>query len=67
MTENNIIIYTTEDGLSQFTLRELGSQLWLNQLEIAGLYQTTKQNVSKHIKAILAENELSENSVDDCC
>ncbi|QPB43495.1 virulence RhuM family protein [Rodentibacter haemolyticus] len=63
MAENNIIIYTTEDGLSQFTLRELGSQLWLSQLEIAELYQTTKQNISKHIKAILAENELSENSV----
>lgn len=63
MTANNIIIYTTEDGLSQFTLRELGQQLWLNQAEIAELYQTSKQNVSKHIKAILAENELSENSV----
>ncbi|AOF52953.1 hydroxyacid dehydrogenase [Rodentibacter caecimuris] len=63
MSNNNIIIYTTEDGLSQFTLRELGSQLWLSQLEIAELYQTTKQNISKHIKAILAENELSEHSV----
>lgn len=63
MADNDIIIYTTDDGLSQFTLRELGSQLWLNQLEIAELYQTTKQNISKHIKAILTENELSENSV----
>lgn len=60
---NNIIIYTTEDGLSQFTLRELGQQLWLTQLEIAELYQTSKQNISKHIKTILAENELAENSV----
>lgn len=60
---NNIIIYTSEDGLSQFTLRELGAQLWLSQLEIAELYQTTKQNISKHIRAILAENELSEDSV----
>lgn len=63
MSANNIIIYTTEDGLSQFTLRELGSQLWLSQLEIAELYQTSKQNISKHIKAILAENELNTNSV----
>ncbi|MDO4697994.1 MAG: RhuM family protein [Pasteurellaceae bacterium] len=63
MIENNIIIYTTEDGLSQFTLRQLGSQLWLSQLEMAELYQTTKQNISKHIKAVLAENELSEDSV----
>lgn len=63
MADNNIILYTTEDGLSQFTLRELGQQLWLSQLEIAELYQTSKQNISKHIKAILSENELSENSV----
>ena len=58
MADNDIIIYTTDDGLSQFTLRELGQQLWLNQLELAELYQTSKQNISKHIKAILAENEL---------
>ena len=63
MEDNNIILYTTEDGLAQFTLRELGQQLWLTQLEIAELYQTSKQNISKHIKAILAENELAENSV----
>lgn len=63
MADNHIILYTTEDGLSQFTLRELGQQLWLTQLEIAELYQTSKQNISKHIKAILAENELAENSV----
>lgn len=63
MADNNIILYTTEDGLSQFTLRELGQQLWLTQLEIAELYQTSKQNISKHIKVILAENELAENSV----
>lgn len=63
MADNHIILYTTEDGLAQFTLRELGQQLWLTQLEIAELYQTSKQNISKHIKAILAENELAENSV----
>lgn len=63
MADNNIILYSTEDGLAQFTLRELGQQLWLTQLEIAELYQTSKQNISKHIKAILAENELAENSV----
>ena len=62
MSDNNIIIYTTEDGLSQFTLRELGSQLWLSQLEIAELYQTSKQNISKHIKAIFDESEFDENS-----
>ncbi|OOF36772.1 virulence RhuM family protein [Rodentibacter heidelbergensis] len=60
MADNDIIIYTTEDGLSQFTLRELGQQLWLNQQELAELYQTTKQNISKHIKAIFNEQEFDE-------
>ena len=60
MTNNDIILYTTEDGLSQVVLRELGGQLWLTQLEIAELYQTTKQNISKHTKAIFDEGELSE-------
>lgn len=62
MAENDIIIYTTDDGLSQFTLRELGQQLWLNQHELAELYQTSKQNISKHIKAIFNEQEFDENS-----
>ena len=58
--QNEIIIYTTEDGLSEFTLRELDGELWLSQKEIAELYQTSKQNISKHIKAIFEENELNE-------
>ena len=36
--------------------------VWLNQLQIAELFQTTKQNISKHIKAILEDGELSEDS-----
>lgn len=59
MSDNDLILYTSEDGESQFILRELGGQVWLTQLEIAGLYQTTKQNVSLHVKNIFAEGELS--------
>ena len=58
MTENTLILYTTPDGQAQFVLRELGGQLWLTQAEIAALYQTSKQNISKHIAAVLAEGEL---------
>ena len=60
MTDNTLILYTTQDGTAQFALRELGGQLWLTQAEIAALYQTTVSNINKHIKAILAENELPE-------
>ncbi|WP_297942717.1 RhuM family protein [uncultured Campylobacter sp.] len=54
------IIYTTSDGKSRFSLQKFDEQLWLTQLEIAELYQTTKQNISKHIKAIFLENEIDE-------
>jgi hypothetical protein len=60
MIDNTLILYTTQDGAAQFVLRELGGQLWLTQAEIAALYQTTVSNINKHIKAILAENELPE-------
>ncbi|MCP2002117.1 UNVERIFIED_ORG: hypothetical protein J2Y78_000657 [Buttiauxella agrestis ATCC 33320] len=59
MSDNDPILYTSEDGESQFILRELGGQVWLTQLEIAELYQTTKQNISLHVKNIFAEGELS--------
>ena len=63
MTDNTLILYTTQDGEAQFVLRELGRQLWLTQAEIAALYQTSKQNISKHIAAVLAEGELLPESV----
>ncbi|SHG06499.1 RhuM family protein [Vibrio gazogenes] len=44
-------------------LRELGGQVWLTQLEIAELYQTSKQNISKHVKSVLSDGELVEGAV----
>lgn len=61
--DNDLILYTTDDGQSQLVLRELGGQVWLTQLEMAELYQTSKQNVGKHVKAILSEGELAEQAV----
>ena len=60
MAENDLILYTTEDGETQFTLRELEGQVWLTQLELAELFQNTKQNISLHVKNILEEGELLE-------
>ena len=59
---NKIIIYNTEDGKAKINLRLEDGTVWLNQLQIAELFQTTKQNISKHIKAILEDGELSEDS-----
>ena len=57
---NDIIIYNTEDGKAKINLQYEDGTVWLSQLEIAELFQTTKQNVSKHIKAIFLEGELEE-------
>ena len=60
---NDIIIYNTEDGKTKINLQYEDGTVWLSQLEIAELFQTTKQNVSKHIKAIFLEGELKEKVV----
>lgn len=58
-----LILYTSEDGHSQIQLRAEGGTVWLSQLEMSELFQTSKQNVAKHLKAIFADQELSEDSV----
>lgn len=59
---NDIIIYNTEDGKAKINLQYEDGTVWLSQLEIAELFQTTKQNVSKHVKAIFLEGELKESA-----
>lgn len=63
MSDNDLILYTSEDGESQFVLRELGGQVWLTQLEMGELYQTSKQNIGKHVKGVIADGELAEEAV----
>lgn len=58
-----LILYTSEDGRSQIQLRAEGGTVWLSQLEMAELFQTSKQNVAKHLKSIFADQELNEGSV----
>ena len=49
---SDIIIYTTDDGATKIDLQFENGTVWLSQLQIAELFQTSKQNISKHIKAI---------------
>ncbi|MGP9768669.1 virulence RhuM family protein [Halomonas sp. AOP13-D3-9] len=63
MADNDLILYTTDDGEAQLVLREIGGQVWLTQLEMADLYQSSKQNIGKHVKAVLSEGELAEEAV----
>jgi len=59
MAEGEIILYTTEDGAARIQLRASDGTVWLSQIEMAELFQTTKQNISLHVRNILAEGELS--------
>ncbi|MBF5003406.1 virulence RhuM family protein [Diaphorobacter caeni] len=60
---SDLILYTTEDGRSQIKLRALEETVWLTQLEMAELFDATKQNISLHLKNIFEDGELSEDSV----
>ena len=57
---SDVILYTTDDGQTKIDLHLQDGTVWLSQLEIADLFQTTKQNISKHIKAIYDDGELDE-------
>jgi hypothetical protein len=57
---SDVIIYTTEDGATNIDLRLENGTVWLSQLEISELFQTSKQNISKHIQAIFDDQELDE-------
>lgn len=54
----DLILYTSIDGLTRLDLRVDGETVWLTQLEIAELFQTTKQNVSLHARNIFEDGEL---------
>ncbi|MBF0775728.1 cell filamentation protein Fic [Streptococcus azizii] len=60
---NEVIIYRTDDGKSAIELHLDNGTVWLTQMELAELFQTSKQNISKHIKAIFKDGELEESSV----
>ena len=60
---NDIIFYTTDDGQVKIEVRLEDENVWLTQNAMAELFDTTKQNISLHIKNIFEEKELDENSV----
>lgn len=54
----DLILYTTEDGRSQIKLRAQEQTVWLTQLEMAELFDATKQNISLHLKNVFEDGEL---------
>ncbi|RXG17977.1 virulence RhuM family protein [Leeuwenhoekiella aestuarii] len=61
--QNNIIIYTSTDGKASVALFERDGSVWLNQKQLAEIFDTSVQNVGQHIGKILEDNELNPNSV----
>lgn len=57
---NDIVIYQTEDGITQIEVRLENENVWLTQQQMADLYQTSRTNVVEHIKHIYEEQELNE-------
>ena len=61
--EDKIIIYNTADGETSVALYEKNGDVWMNQNQIAKLFDTSIPNISMHIKNISEDWEVSQNSV----
>ena len=61
-SKGDIIIYQTDNGLTKIDVRVENETVWLSQQQMADLFDTTKQNISLHIKNIFYEEELDEDS-----
>ena len=62
-TRSDILIFQAEDGRTRIDVRLEDETVWLSQRMMAELYQTTKQNISLHLRNIFSDGELAEDSV----
>ncbi len=62
MLKNNIVIYTSKDGIVKVDTTLNDDTVWMNQSELAKLFATTKNNISLHMKNIFESGELEESS-----
>ena len=63
MSKQNIIIYNTTDGKASVSLYAKDGDVWMNQQQLAELFDTSVPNISMHISNILKDKELKSNSV----
>ncbi|QQS29513.1 MAG: virulence RhuM family protein [Sphingobacteriales bacterium] len=61
--QQNILIYQTEDGNTKIQVQLTENTVWLTQSDMVELFQSSKSNISEHIKHIFEEGELQENAV----
>lgn len=60
---NDIEIYKSPDGNTEISVKLVEETVWLTQNQLVELFDSSKANVSEHIKHIFEEDELDENSV----
>lgn len=60
--ENNIVFYTDEEGNTKIEVILEDENVWLNQNSLSKLFETTRNNITMHIKNIYDDQELEENS-----
>ena len=61
--KNNMIIYVSKDGNVKVDVNIQNEDIYMSQDVIANLYDTTKNNISMHLKNIFDEGELEKESV----
>lgn len=61
-THGEIIIYQTEDGLTKINVNMQNETVWLSKAQMAELFQRDRSVISKHIKNVFEEGELSRES-----
>ena len=59
-TKSELLFYASEDGKSKIEVRLENETVWLSQMQMVELFQTTKQNISLHIGNVFSEGELDE-------
>lgn len=60
--DNKIVIYQTEDGKTQLDVKLENETVWLTQAQLVQLFDSSKANVSEHIKHIYEDGELAADS-----
>lgn len=63
MNKSDIVIYQTEDGVTQVNVMFSEETVWLSLDQMADLFQRSKSTISRHLKNIFTEGELSRESV----
>ncbi len=61
--QNKIILYQDDNEITRVSVRFADEDLWLTQAQLVEIYQTSKSNVSEHIKHIFEDGELDKDSV----